>query len=122
LNYPVQGFAAEYMKQVRILAKQRLDKAALWAQQLLINTVHDDVQMDVDNIPEIVYNSCTLLENCFKDAPLRFKEKYGFSMNLPMAGEIKYGWCMYEPQMVKFNKNTFNEDICKLLSSRPVQK
>lgn len=122
LNYPVQGFAAEYMKQVRILLGQRHASFKWRKQCLLINTVHDDVQLDVDNIPEIVYNSSVLLENCFKDAPLRFEKYYGFKMNLPMGGDVKYGWCLYEPQMVKFSTKTFEEDICKLLSSRPEQK
>ena len=118
LNYPVQGFAAEYMKQVRILLHHRLSKMPWKDRALLINTVHDDVQMDVDNYPEIVYNSSVLLENCFKDAPLLFERNYGFKMNLPMGGEVKYGLSLYEPQMVKFSPKTFEEDLCKLLSSK----
>lgn len=113
LNYPVQGFAADYMKQVRLLAWNRIRKLGYGDKCLFICTVHDDLQLDcsaIDNNPEIVYNVSQVLIKCFEDAPKLFEKNYGFKMEIPMTGEIKYGYSLYEPDMMKFNKDTFQED------------
>lgn len=104
LNYPVQGFSADLVQVARILIQERLPKTP---RILLINTVHDDVELDVDNDPELVYNVCMLLEQAFKDIPDGFERMYGSKINVPMGGEVKYGMTLDEDSMHKFNKDTF---------------
>lgn len=118
LNYPVQGFAADIMMQVRLLLRSRLRKADYGNKVLLINTVHDDVELDVDNIPELCYNVSLLLESCFTDVYLMFRKNYGFKLNVPMSGEVKYGWTLLESQLTKFNKQTFEKDFEQVCSSK----
>jgi len=110
LNYPVQGFSADLMMVARLLIKERLFKLGLGKRALLINTVHDDVELDVDNDPELVYTICMLLEKCFQDIPQEFERRFGVVVNVPMSGEVKMGWTLYEEDMVKFKQQTFQED------------
>lgn len=118
LNYPVQGFSADVMKMVRLLLRSRLNAANYQGNVLLINTVHDDIELDVDNNPELVYNISILLESCFKDVDKVFAKNYGFDLNVPMAGEVKYGFSLHESAMVKFKPKTFEEDFTKICKSR----
>jgi hypothetical protein len=117
LNYPVQGLSADFMVVLRIILFQRLKKLASFGERvLLINTIHDDVEIDVDNDPELVYNICQILEDSFKDIPGEFEKRFGVVVNIPMAGEVKMGWSLYEPEMVEYNPNSFKEDWRKLVS------
>ena len=116
LNYPVQGLAADFMQLARILLRYRLESYPA-DKVLLINTVHDDVECDVDNDPELVYNISIELENAFKAIPELFFKTYGVRVNVPMAGEVKMGWSLYEAQMVKFKQETFEKDWNKLYGS-----
>lgn len=114
LNYPVQGLAADFMQLVRIMLKQRL-KGYDPEKVLLINTVHDDIELDLDNDPELVYNISLLLEEVFSLIPKAFEATYGFPVNVPMAGEVKMGWTLYDPKigegdMVKFKRSSFEND------------
>jgi len=115
LNYPIQGFSAVLVLLARLLLRERLRKNFSYGSKaLLINTVHDDCELDVDNNPEIVYNISRLLEECFRDINSEFKKKFGVEINVPMAGEVKFGWSLYEPEMVKFNAVTFEDDWRKI--------
>lgn len=78
---------------------------------LLNNTVHDDIEMDVDNKAELVYNICIELRKSFQDIPKSFKKRYGVEMNVPMDGECKFGYTLAEETMTKFNEKTFEEDF-----------
>jgi hypothetical protein len=106
LNYPVQGFSADLMQLAR------LDIWDWWdtSKGLLINTVHDDVEADVDNNPDSVYNICIRLEESFKAIPANFKKKYGTEINVPLTGEVKYGVNLNEASMKKFKRDTFFQD------------
>jgi DNA polymerase I-like protein with 3'-5' exonuclease and polymerase domains len=114
LNYIVQGLSAQFVMIARLLLKKRLPELGYSDRALLINTVHDDIETDVDNDPELVYNISMLMEKCFSDIPAEFEKKFGVKVNVPMAGEVKMGWTLYEKEMVKFNKETFQEDWRKL--------
>lgn len=107
LNYPVQGFSADLMQVARLIIYERMPKRK---DVLLINTVHDDVELDVDNDPYLVYTISILLEDAFKDIPKVFEQLYGSPINVPMAGEVKYGMTLDEESMHKFNRKTFFDD------------
>lgn len=121
LNYPVQGFAADIMMQVRLLLRSRLRQANYGNKVLLINTVHDSVEIDLDNNPELCYNVSLLLESCFKDVHLMFQKNYGFELNVPMSGEVKYGWTLLESNLTKFNKQTFEGDWETVIQQKRIQ-
>jgi hypothetical protein len=101
----------------RRLFAHKLKKLNYGNKVLLINTVHDDIELDVDNLPEIVYNICIALEESFAGIPKYFEKNYGTTVNIPMAAECKFGLSLYEPEMVKFNPKTFKEDYNKLCNS-----
>lgn len=116
LNYPVQGFSADLVQVARITLAERLglldrQPSSVWAgKRLLINTVHDDIELDVDNNPELLYNTCIEMEKAFRDIPSQFKKMYGSEINVPMAGEVKYGMNLNESSMKKFKAKTFEQD------------
>lgn len=110
LNYPIQGFSAEIMKQVRLLAYPKLKALPKEYGALMINTVHDDIEVDVDNSPEAIYNTSIALEDSFKEVGAVMEKKFGMTFNVPMTGEVKYGMSLYEDQMKKFNRKTFHEE------------
>lgn len=112
LNYPVQGFSADLMQVARLLIWERIQRVTAFQEGrvLLINTVHDDVEVDVDNDPDLVYHISILLEEAFRDIPVGFKRLYGSEINVPMAGEVKFGINLNEDSMVKFKKDSFQQD------------
>lgn len=110
LNYPVQGFSADLMMIARISAKKRL--ARFGGSVLLVNTVHDDIELDVDNSPELCYNVSLTMEKVFEDVPRNFTKLYGVEFNVPLLGEISFGKNLKE--MKEFNngkgQEQFNQD------------
>lgn len=107
LNYPVQGFSADLVQIARLTLWEAVKDNPLI---LLMNTVHDDIEADVDNNPELVYNTCIEMEDSFSSIPSRFEKMYGGKINVPMAGEVKFGVNLNEASMVKFKKKTFEQD------------
>ena len=105
LNYPVQGLAAELMAILRTVYRKRLilEKYDLDNKVLLMNTVHDDVQTDVDNDPKLIYNICILLEELSKELPMYFEKIFGEKFNVPLEGEVTYGPNL--ASMIEFNMN-----------------
>lgn len=112
LNYPVQGFSADLVQIARITLWQRLQQIPEFHQGkiLIVNTVHDDIELDVDNDPKLIYNISILLEECFRDIPKEFEKRYGSAINVPMAGEVKFGVNLNEEHMKKFKKDSFEQD------------
>lgn len=104
LNYPVQGFSADLMQIARISAFNRLKDKCLF-----INTVHDDIQIDVDNDPDKLYTICTTLEQVFRDIPMNVKRIYGYEMVVPMAGEVSFGNNLLD--LVEFDSNKGKEQF-----------
>lgn len=113
VNYPVQGLAADFMQLARLdIYKKYLEWQKKWPGKVLwINTVHDDVEKDVDNKPELIYNISMELIKSFREIPNLFERRYGVKVNVPMDGEVKFGWTLAEEQMTKFNPKTFEEDF-----------
>lgn len=100
--------------EARLILAHRLQKRNYGDRVLLMNTVHDSIDLDVDNDPELCYNISILLQECFRDIPLAFKKHFGVDVNVPMAGEVKMGWTAFEDDMLKFKPDTFNNDWSKL--------
>ena len=74
------------MQIARVSAWRRLkDKATF------IATVHDDIELDVPNDPELLYQVCTELEKVFQDVPANVKRIYGYEMRVPLSGEVSFG-------------------------------
>ena len=96
LNYPVQGLSAELMAQARVTLRKRLMEKGydLDRQVLLMNTVHDSIELDVDGTPETWYNICIELENVLLDLPRLFEKYYGVAFNVPLAGEVVFDYNM----------------------------
>src|SRR3990167_343563 len=111
LNYPVQGLAADFMTLARKIAWRNIRSAAWWDPEriLFVSTVHDDLELDVDNDPELCYNISIELEKCFGLVSEEFERTYGTKVNVPLAGEVKMGWTLDETDMVKFNSKEFDK-------------
>ena len=115
LNHIVQGFSADIISEARLILWHRLLKRGYPLDKvLLINTVHDDIEIDIDNNQDLCYNICMEMRKAFQDTPKAVKKHYGCELNVPMDASVKFGWTLYEPEMVKFNSETFNEDWRKL--------
>lgn len=116
LNHIVQGLAADFVMLARLLIAADLDQFPEYHQGLILpqNTVHDSVELDVDNNIELCYNVCQLLINSFEGIPTAFKKAYGVTVNVPLTCEVKLGWTLDEDKMIKFNPLTFEKDYEKL--------
>ena len=93
VNYPNQGFAADLMIIARISLRNRLRKLEEYKQGKIkiFNTIHDDIELDLDNNPELCYNICIIMENVFRDIRTNFKKLYGKDLKVPFAGEVSFG-------------------------------
>jgi DNA polymerase I-like protein with 3'-5' exonuclease and polymerase domains len=101
LNYPVQGFSADLMSIARISAYRRLKGIE---NVLLCNTVHDDIEIDLDNDPELCYNISQIMIQVFKDIPKNFKKLYGIEFNVPLEGEVSFGHNLKDMKEFHLNK------------------
>lgn len=119
LNHIVQGLAADFVMIARLLIHSRLKQLDEYHQGLVLpqNTVHDSVELDCENNPELIYTVCCLLEECFVGIPKRFEKDYGVVVNVPMAAETKFGMTLDENKMVKFKKETFFKDYENYLTT-----
>lgn len=95
VNYINQGFGAEIMMVGRVMLKRRMSKYNP-SNVLLLNTVHDDFQIDVANDASLLYNICIELEEIFKDIPKQFEKYFKKPFNTPLAGEVSFGHNLYE--------------------------
>lgn len=105
LNYPVQGLSADIMTLVRVAAWNKLKDNP---RVKFIATVHDDIRLDVDNDPELLYTICHTFENIFRAIPEYFTRYFKVEYNVPMAGEVLFGQNLGE--LVTFNQESFNAD------------
>jgi len=103
-NWPNQGYASDLMILARISLRQRLLKIPEYHQGkvLLMNTVFDDIELDVDNDPDLLYNISILCEKVFEDIPKSFEHVYKTKFNIPMAGEVSFGHRLTE--MTEFDQ------------------
>ena len=113
LNSPVQGLAADLMTLARVVLRKRLMKQEydLDTLVLLMNTIHDDIELDVDNDPKLIYNICLELEKLFVDLPRLFTQYFGKEFNVPLMSEVYYGQNL--GNMMQFN----NKEEIKLINA-----
>ena len=93
VNWPNQGYAADLMVIARISLWKRLKQLEAYETKevLLINTVHDDIQLDIANDPELCYTISKMCLDVFKDIPKNFEKLYGRKFRVPMAAEVSFG-------------------------------
>ena len=111
LNHIVQGFSADIM----ILVRQHLFENWNPDWGLLINTVHDDCESDVQNDYGTICAASCLMEQSFKESNRLCRKWYGVDLNVPMQGEVKLGMTLHEDSMLKFRdkKNNIQEQLIK---------
>jgi DNA polymerase-1 len=101
LNYPVQGFSADLMTIARISAFKRI-KSLGFQEVMLVNTVHDDIEIDCDNSPELIEVIGKTMMRVFEDIPRNFNKLYGIDFNVPLSGEVSVGQNLKE--MIDFQE------------------
>lgn len=108
VNYINQGFGADIMQMTRVILRKRLRK---YDPKLVlpINTVHDDVEFDVDNDPKLLYNICIELEDAVASTPANMSKYYGMDFNVPLKGEASFGKNLLEMQ--KFDRTKGEEQF-----------
>lgn len=97
LNHIVQGLAADFVMMARKYIWRYIPKTP---QICLINTVHDDIEVDCDNNYNLITATGELLEFSFKEIPETFRKTFGSEVNVPMSGECKVGWSLHEDAMI----------------------
>jgi DNA polymerase I-like protein with 3'-5' exonuclease and polymerase domains len=58
---------------------------------LFINTVHDNIVLDVVNDDLLISEVSGILKQCLIDVPANFEKIYGIPFNCPLKGEIDIG-------------------------------
>ena len=101
LNYPVQGLAADFMILARKIAWRTIPRSP---EILFISTVHDDIEIDCVNDPEVIAHVGHCLEQAFSQIPAEFERLFGVKVNVPLSGEVKVGMTLYEDDMVSLQK------------------
>lgn len=94
-NYPVQGTGADIMMLARLSAYRRINDAGIECD--FISTVHDSIVVDcrerhLEDIRDI-------FDGVFADIPKNIKRLFGYTWEVPMACESKYG-----PNMLDMRK------------------
>lgn len=101
LNYPVQGYAADLVMIARVSAWRRLEEQRKKGEVVFFNSVHDDIEVDLCNNPEMCYNISMSLESVFEDVPKNVEKIYGYKMKVPLAGEVSFGMNLAEMKEFK---------------------
>lgn len=101
LNYPVQGLAADFMQLARLEIYRRMIEEGIMNKVLLINTVHDDVELDCPPDKDLIILTNRILLDSFRGIPQLFKKKYGVEVNVPMDGEVSIGQNLAEMTSVQ---------------------
>lgn len=88
-NYPVQGTGADVMMIARISFLKRLKKLDLTNVVKLVSSVHDSIVVDA---PAAYMQQVTnLFHQVFDDLILNIKRSFGYTWEVPLACEVKYG-------------------------------
>ena len=109
VNYINQGFGADIMSMVRVYLRTRIHNNYDKSQVLFTNTIHDSIDLDVDNDPDLLYNICIEVENAFRQVPTFFERFYKKPFNTPITGEVKFG--MNQLELFPFKKDLGKEQF-----------
>lgn len=110
-NYINQGFAADIVIIIRRIIRRKLTKLKEYHKGLIlpINTVHDDIELDVDNDPTLLYNVCLLLEDSFTEIHDEFFKLFKYQLLLPFEGEVSFGKNLQE--LIEFKRDKGEEQF-----------
>lgn len=89
VNYPVQGFAADLMKIIRISAMRRLQPYE--HRMLLVNTVHDSLKFDLNMDVRQAIEVGKVVKSSFQDCGANFKKIFGKELLVPMDCDMHIG-------------------------------
>lgn len=95
-NWPVQGFSADLMSLIRVSAYRRL-KAEREAQRVFfVNTVHDNLVLDLRTDVRHAVEISKIVKGAFQDCGNNYEKIYGPPLLVPMDCDAKlginYGW------------------------------
>lgn len=109
-NYINQGFGADIMMMVRIILRLRLEKLNIDpSKYFLMNTVHDSIDVDVDNDPELLYTICIETEKAYEKVPSFFSKFYKKPFVTPIVGEVSFG--INQKDLIPFKKELGKEQF-----------
>lgn len=86
-NYPVQGTGADIMMLARLSAHRRINDAGIECD--FISTVHDSIVVDCRE--KYLEPLQKIFDGVFADLPKNIKALFGYTWEVPMACESKYG-------------------------------
>lgn len=89
VNYPVQGFAADLMKIIRITAMNRLKPYE--HRVLLVNTVHDSLKFDLNMDVRQAIEVGKIVKSSFQDCGKNFQRIFGQELLVPMDCDMNIG-------------------------------
>ena len=92
----------------RISAYKRLKKQCPTV--LMVNTVHDDLELDSPNDSDTILLAGKIMEKVFEDIPSNFKRLYGIDLNIPFSGDVSVGQNL--KNMISLQK--YVDNGCKL--------
>jgi DNA polymerase-1 len=96
-NYPVQGTSGDIIKLAMVYVRKRLKGLPVY----LINTVHDSLILDGrDEVS--CYEAGKICLETFHEIPDLVRRHFGWSMGVPITGEISMGHSWGSTQEVKF--------------------
>lgn len=103
LNYPVQGFGADIMREVRLGFWELLNSDLDMKEFLPICTVHDDIEGDSPDKYLVLAKAGTYMDQAFFNVTGRLKDFYGYDLKVPMECEIKVGRTLQESTMISLD-------------------
>jgi DNA polymerase I-like protein with 3'-5' exonuclease and polymerase domains len=96
LNYPVQGFGADFMVLARfLLSRELMGKPGV----KFICTVHDSIVWDVE--PKMVDLVVETIFKCWDNIPAAYEQNFGQVMDLPPKVEVGVGQNWKDLQEIK---------------------
>lgn len=91
VNYPVQGFSADLMSLIRVSAWNRLREWREKEKVFFVNTVHDNLVLDLNgSIAEAVEVS-KIIKSSFQDCGKNYERIFGKQLLVPMDCDAKVG-------------------------------
>jgi DNA polymerase I-like protein with 3'-5' exonuclease and polymerase domains len=91
VNYPVSGFSADLMSMIRVSAFNRLKGWREAKRCLFVNTVHDNIVLDLRTDIRGALEVAKIAKSCFQDCGGNYKKLYGKELLVPMDTDCKVG-------------------------------
>jgi DNA polymerase I-like protein with 3'-5' exonuclease and polymerase domains len=91
VNYPVQGFSADLMSMIRVSCHNRLKEERKKREVLFVNTVHDNLVLDMNTDIRRAVEISKVVKSSFQDCGANFKKIYGKELLVPMDCDAKMG-------------------------------